>query len=144
MNWKRVSAVGLGVAISAAVVGSSFAALPDDREATMKHIKRAYRPLAEMFKKSTFDANEAGKRGNEIAAYLQQFKDLFPAGSERADDKASPNIWTNRAGFETARTNAYAAALAVTKATDAASFLVAYKTLGGTCTSCHDKFATLK
>jgi len=144
MNWKRAAAVSLGLLISAVAVGSSLAALPDDREATMKHIKRAYRPLAEMAKKDSFDAAEAGKRGNEIAIYLQQFKDLFPAGSETADDKASPNIWTNRAGFETARANATGAAIAVTKATDAASFLAAYKALGGTCTACHDKFATLK
>jgi cytochrome c556 len=110
----------------------------------MKHIKRALRPLAEMIKAKTFDAAGAEQRGKEIADYLQQFKELFPTGSENADGKARRNIWTDRGGFETARSNAYAAALAVSKAANPDSFRTAYKTLGAACTACHDKFADLK
>ena len=144
MNWKSIAAIVLGLTLSAAVAGSGLAAAHNERESVMKHIKRALRPLAEMKKAGTFDPAETAKRGNEIAAYLVQFKDLFPAGSEQADDQAKPSIWTDRAGFETARGNAVAAALAVAKASDAASFLTAYKSLSATCSACHDKYADLK
>ena len=110
----------------------------------MKHIKRALRPLAEMNKAGGFDPAETAKRGQEIADYLAQFKDLFPAGSEQEDDKAKPTIWTDRAGFETARGNAVQAALSVAKVSDPASFPAAYKTLSAACTACHDKYADLK
>ena len=144
MTWSRVAAVAIGFTVAAAVAGSGFAAEHNARETLMKHVKRALRPLAEMKKAGSFDPAETGKRGQEIAGYLQQFKDLFPAGSEREDDQAKANIWTDRAGFETARGNAVAAALALAKATDAASFQSAYKSLSAACTSCHDKYADLK
>ena len=140
MNWKRLSAVAIGLATTAALVGSSLAALPDDREQTMKHVGKAFKALVTM-SKGTFDAAEAKTQGNEIAAQLEKFKTLFPAGSENTGDKqASPKIWTDAAGFETARTNAMTAALAVASVTDAAAFPAAFKTLGGTCKACHDKY----
>jgi len=144
MRWMKIAALAGALGVSAAVAGSGFAAAHNERESVMKHIKRALRPLAEMHKAGNFDPAETAKRGQEIADYLQQFKDLFPAGSEQMDDQAKPNIWTDRAGFETARGNAVAAAVAMAGATDPASFEIRYKSLSAACTACHDKYANLK
>ncbi|GAB2178305.1 cytochrome c [Dongia sp. agr-C8] len=144
MNWKHAAAIALGLTLGAAIAGSGFAAAHNAREAAMKHIKRALRPLAEMNKAASFDPAETARRGQEIADYLGQFKDLFPAGSEHEDDQAKPNIWTDRAGFETARAKAVEAALAVAKAADLASFQATYKSLSAACSACHDKYADLK
>ena len=97
-----------------------------------------------MNQSDSFDPAEAARRGQEIADDLQRFKDLFPAGSEQEDDQTKATIWSDRAGFEAARGDAVTAALAIAQASDAASFQAAYKSLGATCTACHDKYADLK
>jgi|AraplaMF_Col_mMF_1032025.scaffolds.fasta_scaffold00046_6 cytochrome c556 len=144
MNWKRATAIAVVLTISAAAAGSVLASAHNEREAVMKHIKRAWRPLLAMNKSGSFDPAEAAQRGQEIADQLQRFKDLFPAGSEHEDDQAKATIWTDRAGFEAARGEAVTAALAIAQSGDAASFQAAYKSLSATCTACHDKYGDLK
>jgi cytochrome c556 len=139
MNWKKVSAIGLGLCASVVLVGAGFAA-DNEREATMKNVGRALRPLVEMSKSGKFDQAEAQKDGAAIAGYFDHFKDLFPAGSEKQDDKALPTIWSDAAGFEEHRMNAKNAALAVASATDMTSFTTAFKSLGGACGACHEKY----
>jgi cytochrome c556 len=139
MNWKRVSAIGLGLSISVVLVGTGLAA-SNERQDTMKHIGRTLRPLVEMSKSGKFDQAEVQKDGAAIAGYLDHFKDLFPAGSEHEDDKALPTIWSDAAGFEEHRMNAKNAALAIAASTDMTSFTTAFKALGGTCGACHDKY----
>ena len=105
----------------------------------MKDIGKNFKALVQM-SKGAFDAGMAAQHGNAIAADLEKFKDLFPEGSEKADKVAKPEIWTDRAGFEQARTNAVNAAMALAKVTDAGAYGDAFKTLGGTCKACHDKY----
>jgi cytochrome c556 len=96
--------------------------------------------LSTMAKSGSFDQAVASKEGNAIAANFDHFKDLFPEGSEKEDDKALPNIWTDRAGFEEHRTNAKNAALALAATTDMDSFQGALKTLGSACGACHKEY----
>ena len=144
MNCRRAGAIAIALTMSVAVAGSGLASAHNEREAVMKHIKRAWRPLLAMSKADSFDPAEASERGQEIADQLQRFKDLFPAGSEQEDDQTKPTIWTDRAGFEAARNEAVTAALAIAQAGDGATFQTAYKSLSATCTACHDKYADLK
>jgi cytochrome c556 len=139
MNWKTVSAIGLGLCTSVVLVGVGFAA-DSERQVTMKSVGRSVRPLVEMSKSGKFDQAEAAKDGNAIAAALDHFKDLFPAGSEKEDDKALPTIWSDPTGFEQHRVNAKNAALAVAASTDLASFQTAVKSLGASCGACHEKY----
>lgn len=139
MNWKKVTGVFVGLAATAALVGTSLAGLPDDRESTMKDIGKNFKALVQM-SKGAFDAAAAAEHGNAIAADLEKFKDMFPEGSQAGDKQAKPEIWTDRAGFEEKRVAAVNAATALAKVTDAASYQTAFKTLGGTCGSCHDKY----
>lgn len=139
MNWKKVAGACVGFATMAALVGTSLAGLPDDREATMKNVGKNVKALVQM-SKGAFDATVAAKHGSAIAADLEKFKDLFPDGTQAGDKNAKPEIWTDRAGFEKARSDAVAAATALAKVTDANAFADAFKTLGGTCKACHDKY----
>ncbi len=139
MNWKRVSAIGLGLCASVVLVSAGLAA-DSERQTTMKDIGRNLRPLVEMSKSGNFDQATAQKGGTAIAADLDHFKDLFPAGSEKEDDKALPTIWSDAAGFEQHRMDAKNAALAVAASTDQASFMTAFKSLGGACGACHEKY----
>jgi cytochrome c556 len=139
MNWKRVSAIALGLCVSIVLVGAGFAA-DNEREATMKKIGGSVKALTTMGKSGTFDQAVAQKEGNAIAADFDHFKDLFPEGSEKQDDKALPAIWSDRAGFEQHRMDAKNAALAVAAATDMDGFQMAMKTLGGACGACHKQY----
>jgi cytochrome c556 len=139
MNWKRVSAIGLGLCASLVLVGAGFAA-DNERSDTMKNIGKTLKPLVAMSKSGKFDQAEAQKDGTAIAGYFDHFKDLFPAGSENQDDKALPTIWSDPAGFEQRRMDAKNAALAIAASTDMASFQTALKTLGGACGACHEKY----
>ena len=140
MRFNRISVLALALGAGVVLAGAGFAADPSQREATMKQVSHAYKKLIALSRNGTFDAATNQENAAKITAALDQFKDMFPAGSEKADDKAGPNIWTDRAGFDTARTNAYDAALAVSKATDLAGFQSSFKTLAGTCKACHDKY----
>ena len=137
--WTRFPAIVAGLIILTLGAGISQADLHGDRKSAMRHMAHALRVLND----NTFDPAQARKRGSDVAATLQRMKDYFPAGSEHADQRSLPNIWSDRAGFELARTDAYDAALAVAKANDAASFRDAFAKLAGTCKACHDKFADL-
>jgi cytochrome c556 len=139
MNWKRVSAIGLGLCATVVLVGAGFAA-DNERENTMKSIGRTLKPLVEMSKSGKFDQAEAQKDGTAIVGYLDHFKDLFPEGSEKQDDKALPAIWTDRAGFEQHRMDARNAAEQVAAATDIDSFQTAFKSLGAACGACHKTY----
>lgn len=143
MRLQKIAAALLGLAIGTVAVGSAFAALSEDRAANMKHIRYAYGQLYQMLRNDSFDPATAQQGATAIAAGLAQLKDLFPAGSQTADDRASADIWNNRPGFEALRGTAYEAALSMAKAPDPASFTDAFQKLGQACRSCHDKFANL-
>lgn len=139
MKRQRLRLAFLILVVTTLGAGSIQADLHGDRKGAMRHMARALRALND----DAFDSDQARKRGDDIASTLQQVKDLFPAGSEHADDRSRPNIWTDRAGFESARTIAYDAARAVANADDVASFRDAFQKLAGACKACHDKFADL-
>jgi cytochrome c556 len=139
----RAAGVGLSVGIVLAgivVAGTGIASLLDDRESTMRQMARAAKSLEQMAKRHAFDAAETAQRSAEIASLLLRFKDLFPDGSEHADQAASPAIWTDRAGFEKARAKATDAALALAKVTDAGGLADAVQHQAQTCRACHKKF----
>ena len=66
---------------------------------------------------------------------------LFPDGTQSGHNtKARPEIWSDRAGFETAATNFTNAAdrlAQLASAGDKDGFKAQYQALGGTCGACH-------
>ncbi len=79
-----------------------------------------------------------------MARWMKQFPTTFPAGSDQGHNtKALPAIWSDRAGFDQAAANFIAAAdklSQLAKAEDTGGFTAQVKTLGGTCTACHNKY----
>jgi len=140
MMSKRHAAAACAALAVTVWVGTSFAAVSDDRQAAMKDVLASFKVLVGISKSGQFDAAEASKRGTAIAADLDKFKDLFPEGSQNADDKALPQIWSDRAGFEAARNKARDAALALANSKDFAAFKTSFDTLGGSCKGCHDSY----
>lgn len=123
-----------------ALLGGCATGVAGDREETMETVGGAFKPIAAMAKAGTFDQAEVSEKARLIATELEHFQGLFPEGSEKAGGAANANIWTDRAGFETARTNAHDAALELAAVTDAAAFPVAAGKLQEACGACHSKY----
>lgn len=84
-------------------------------------------------------APEAAK----IASNLKAAAAHFPAGSDKGDTKASPDIWTNLADFKKLDESSAAAASkleASAKAGDATVVAADFGELGKTCGACHNKY----
>jgi len=126
--------------VMTAFIGSSFAAMPDDREGVMKDVMKSFKVLIGISKSGQFDAAVVNKEAAAIIANLDKFKDLFPDGSQAGDTKASPEIWKDRAGFEAARNNARDAAVNLAKVSDATAFKAAFDAQSAACKGCHDKY----
>ncbi|MEO5373422.1 MAG: cytochrome c [Alphaproteobacteria bacterium] len=78
-----------------------------------------------------------------VLAAFQHLGDAFPAGTDKGETKAKPEIWTDRAKFDAAGKKAHDAAVAMADAaktgnTDQAA--EAFKTLGKACKACHEDF----
>ncbi|HEX9448325.1 MAG TPA: cytochrome c [Dongiaceae bacterium] len=140
MKKSTILVAGLVGVVMTALIGPGFAAIPDDREAVMKDVMKSFKVLIGVSKSGQFDAAAVSKEASAIAANLDKFKDLFPDGSQAGDTKASPDIWKDRTGFETARNKAKEAAVNLTKINDPAAFKAAFDEQSTACKGCHDKY----
>lgn len=117
--------------------------LGQQREASMKAIANAAKTGFGMASgKTPFDAAAASKAMALIAAEASAFPSLFPEGSDKADPRASPEIWRNRADFEAhakaLADSATAAGAAAGQGADA--FKSAFAAVGGSCQGCHQRY----
>lgn len=78
-----------------------------------------------------------------LARWARTLPSLFPAGTDLANSKALPTIWSDRAGFE-ARAAAYAEAARLmaeaAQSGDRAAFLARWAETRATCSACHDTY----
>jgi len=143
--WKRV---GLAVA-TVAFVGLGATGLSQAQNDPIKQRQALYKANGGAMKaiKAAIDSNgpatavvpEAGKLVNTFKTVPAH----FPAGSEKGDTKASPDIWKNKADFEKLNANALAAATkleADAKGGDMKVVAADFGALGGACKACHDKY----
>jgi cytochrome c556 len=82
-----------------------------------------------------------GARG--LNRWAQALPSMFPPGTELANSRALPSVWTDRAGFEAQAAvfqTATAQLLTAAQAGDKAAFASAYKTTGAACASCHSGY----
>ena len=138
MNRKWI----ISAALSLAMLGSAtavFAGVGEDREATMKEVGKAMKALAEIAKGAPYDAAIVEQNTASMATAFEKFGTLFPPGSETASKASSPDIWANMDDFNTLRTNAQTAAIAV-KTSGEAGFKTAFGELAASCKACHTKY----
>jgi cytochrome c556 len=138
-----VGAVGL--ALAGAMVGGVAIAQGDPIAARKDNRKQAGAQMKAI--KGVIDAKGDAKAVVPAAAKLKElsraFPTFFPAGSDKGETKALPNIWTDKAGFAAAAKAASDAidALQVAAGTgDLAAVTNAFGAVGKTCGGCHEKF----
>lgn len=97
--------------------------------------------------KATIDANgQAAAVVPEAGKLVNTFKTVpahFPAGSDKGETKASPDIWKNKADFDKLNADALAAATkleADAKKGDIKVVAADFGAMGGACKACHDKY----
>jgi cytochrome c556 len=135
-KWIISAALSLTMLGTATTVMAGFG---EDREATMKEVGKAMKALAEIAKGAPYDAAIVDQNTAAMATAFEKFGTLFPAGSETASKAASPDIWANMDDFNTLRTNAQTAAIAV-KTSGEAGFKAAFGELAASCKACHTKY----
>jgi cytochrome c556 len=133
-----------------ATAGSAYAAVKPEtaihyRQAVYRVILWNFLPLGEMYKGRTpFDAKEAERRAERIAAASEQLLEGFPAGSDSgAETAAKAEIWSERADFEAKMkdfTTQSRALVAAAHSGDEAKFRAQFDDLKSACKSCHDTF----
>lgn len=140
-SFTRVALIAVSIV---AVTGTAFAQDPiAARKAVMKKNGAAMASLVKMNKGETpYDAAAAKKAAEGIAADLNGFDSLFPAGSDQGDTKAGAKIWEDMAGFKAALTKAQdattsAGALA---GKDADGLKAAIGAIGQACSGCHNTY----
>ncbi|MBI2256842.1 MAG: cytochrome c [Proteobacteria bacterium] len=125
----------LGLAVTGCATG-----LGGDREEAMETVGGAFKPIGAMAKSGAFDQAEVSEKAKLIATELEHFGSLFPEGSEKAGGAALSSIWSDRTGFDAARTNARDAAVQLASVSDPAAFPAAVGKLGDACGACHSKY----
>lgn len=104
-----------------------------------------YLPLADMVKgKTPFDAKEAARRAERIAAVVPQLLEGFPKGSDTgAKTEAKAEIWNNFADFESKMNDFVKESRALVdavKTSDEEKFKAQFQKTSGTCKACHEKY----
>jgi cytochrome c556 len=89
-----------------------------------------------------FDAAVAKQNAEKLVSDFEKLKDLFPEGSDKGPPEtwAKAEIWTDREGFEAARTKALEASKAATGVTEQAQLGDALGAVGDACKGCHEKY----
>lgn len=136
-------AAGLAIAVATGSVAMAASDLSAQRETDMKTIGRSLKTGFDMVQgKTDFDAAAAKAAMEKIAAMATEFPTLFPPGSEKADGKASPKIWENKADFDAhamkLASDAKAAAAATGGGLDA--FKPAIGAVAANCKACHQVY----
>lgn len=81
--------------------------------------------------------------GKAIKNWSVVLPTLFPAGSDKGETKALPEIWTDAAGFQKAAAALGAAGdqlASAAKAGDATAAAAAFKAVGEACGACHKAY----
>jgi len=143
----RAAAIGLAALLALSAAGG--AAWADDKDLPPGPIHDRHELMEEVgdHAKAIGDAAKAGKPADavkpaeEIAAALEKFPTMFPAGSESPLSRAKPEIWTQKAEFDDMAKKGREAALALAAAAKSGGDLKAASgKMFQTCKGCHEHF----
>ena len=116
------------------------------RRALFTLIGSNFRPVGDTLQgKVPYDAAEIQKRVARVAFLAPQLSEVFPDFSATGDTKAKPEIWSNRADFDSRLKDfqTHVAALAHVVEKDAGNvdtFKAAAAAVGKDCKGCHDEY----
>ena len=136
--WGAAAAAMLATITAAAMTATEAI---EQRKKEMEGVRDGIVALSAIAKKEQpFDVDVVRANAEKIAAHLETAASLFPDGSDAGDVKtaAKPEIWTDRANFDTILASSHQAAVDLQSVTEESAFPAALGTLGNTCKSCHD------
>ncbi len=135
-----ILALSAGVAVASGLATATADPIAE-RKALMKSVGGATGASAKMVKgQMDFDQAAAQKAMETMHMAALQFGELFPEGSETGGETtASPNIWSDRDGFNAklAKFIADTGAAAENPAADLDSFKAQFGQVAGNCKACH-------
>lgn len=143
MWHKAVLAAALGLAVATA---GGYASAQEDAIKARKDGFQVFRVSAGAIKKVVDDngpASAAVAPAEAIAAQAGKQLQHFPAGSDKGNTKAKPEIWANWAQFEANMKDLEAKAAAVAtaaKANNIDGVKAGFAAMGGACGTCHKSF----
>lgn len=143
MQWGLLGALAL-----APLMGSAQWAKPEDavryRQSVMNVIGNHFGRLAPIAKgEKPFDAAAVQANVAVIEALHKLPFEAFGPGTEVAQTKAKPEVWTDTAKFQDAAKKMQDQVVklsAAAKSGDAAAFKAAFGETGQSCKACHDNF----
>lgn len=131
------------------IAGQAYAADPQqDRQETMKGVGQSMGMLGKTAKSEIdFDAEAVKTAFQNMNNAAKEFADQFPEGSETGHDtEASPNIWSDRDGFNAAvkqfESDTADAVAAAPQNLD--EFKAAFGKVAKNCGTCHEKYRVKK
>jgi cytochrome c556 len=143
MWHKAVLAAALGLAVASA---GGYAWAQEDAIKARKDGFQVFRVSAGAIKKVVDDngpASAAVAPAEAIAAQAGKQLQHFPAGSDKGNTKAKPEIWANWAQFEANMKDLEGKAAAVATAAKAGNMdgvKAGFAAMGGACGTCHKSF----
>jgi cytochrome c556 len=140
----RTGLVSAGVGVLLFGMGGAVAQqdVSAERRALMRQQVQAMRAIAPVVQ-GNGEVRSALQPAEAVLATAQRKLTLFPPGSDRDDDRARPEIWTDRAAFDSdgaALVRAATAMVAAANAGDRAALTAAFQATSNTCNTCHDRF----
>ncbi len=152
MAWRHIGNAAVFAALigaGAALAHSGATGIVKERMDAMSAIGKDMKRIGTMLRGgATFDAGEAQAAAEAIANHASHMEMLFPPGSLSAPTEALPAIWDNWDEFAglTQALNTRADRLARMAASGASEADIAaqFRSLGQTCSACHEKFRIKK
>lgn len=140
------------IALMIGSIAATGAAIAQDspikkRQALMKKNGETAKLITAMFKgEKPYDAGAASTAIKGIGASMDEFITLFPEGSTSKDSDAKPEIWKDKADFDSRakQVKEATAKVATAAAGGMASLQPAFAELGKSCKGCHEKYRAEK
>ena len=116
------------------------------RQGQLKKIGKAFKTISDQLKAGSPDLAQIQAATAVVPKEAEGMADWFPEGTgpeSGVETEALPIIWEEPADFSekvSAMQNAAAQLDTVAQGGDIAAIATAFKTTGGTCKSCHDKY----
>ncbi len=152
MNSRKTRVIGATAALVVAVSGMALAGshgggkatagVVKERQEVMKVVRDNFVPLVKMVKGAApFDAQAVKRHAATLAAELERARKLFPAGSDKGETRAKPEIWQMNDEFMAIFKTSVEKAKAIGAVSSADQLPAAVMALGGQgCKACHEKF----
>ncbi|MBR0683193.1 cytochrome c [Roseomonas eburnea] len=142
-SWALVAGFGLlALGAGVALAQQSPSDLSAERRGLMRQQVQAVRAIAPVVQGGG-DPRTVQPQAEAVLATARRKLTMFPPGSDRDDDRARPEIWTDRATFDRdgqALVDGATALVAASAAGDRAAFAAAFQAATNACNACHDRF----